>query len=244
VPGKSRVRLQVPPQPDDEVVHRSRLGVGADIPDLLQDLPLGDHAPRVLHEELQEHRLQQRELVDVLAGPDLEGLEVDLGFSDLRLLDVAGVATVPARPVAAAQQPLHPREQHGQVEGLGQVVVGPRLQAVHDVGGQALGRQHQDRHEVAGLPCAIGDGEAVDARQHDVEDHEVIARRPAGGEMGEGLGAVAHHVHLVAFELEVELHALGEVLLVFDDEQPSHGRGKADRRRRGRRPRLRSRPAA
>jgi hypothetical protein len=111
---------------------------------------------------------------------------------------------------------------------------------VHDVGGQALGRQHQDRHEVAGLARAISDGEAVDSREHDVEDHEVVARRYAGSEVRERLRAVTHYVDLVALDLEVELHALGEVLLVLDDEQPSHGRGKADRRRWGRRRRLRS----
>ena len=178
--------------------------------------------------------------MDLPARPDLEVLEVDVGLADLRLLDVAAVA---ACPVAASEEALDTRQQHGQVEGLGQVVVGPRFQAVHDVGGQALRGQHQDGNEVAGLARAIGDREAVDAGQHDVEDHEVVANGRPRGEARERLRAVAHHVDLVPFELEVELHALGEVLLVLDDEQPSHGRAKADRRRADRRRCLPSRRA-
>ena len=59
--------------------------------------------------------------------------------------------------------------------------------------------------------------------QHHVEDHEVeLARRPGVGEAGEGLGAVARHLDLVAFQLEVELDAEGEVLFVLDDEDARH----------------------
>src|SRR5262249_47366399 len=44
----ARVGLEVAAEADDEVVDRPRLGVGAEVPDLLQDLALGDDVARVL----------------------------------------------------------------------------------------------------------------------------------------------------------------------------------------------------
>ena len=85
--------------------------------------------------------------------------------------------------VVAAQPGAHPGDELLGLERLHDVVVGAGLQAHDDVDGVGLGRQHDDRH--AGLgPDLAADLEAVDAREHDVEEHQVgavVTERADGG---------------------------------------------------------------
>ena len=66
----------------------------------------------------------------------------------------------------------NPGDQLGHLKGLGDVIVSAGLQADHDVDGVRAGRQHDDGHAavLADLPTHL---EAVERRQHDVEEHDV-----------------------------------------------------------------------
>ena len=102
--------------------------------------------------------------------------------------------------------------------GFGQVVVGARLESLQDILGPAARRQHQHRHELPGFAQLADDGEAILARQHDVEDDQVERRRRLAEQPRQRRLAGLDDGGDVALRLEVEAQALGEVLLVLDDE--------------------------
>ena len=89
----------------------------------------------------------------------------------------AGAAWRAGQPFAAAQQAPDAGDQDGQVEGLGEVIVGAGGEALQNVVGMAARGQHQGGNELAGLPHFGHDGEAVLAGQHDVQHHDVERRR-------------------------------------------------------------------
>jgi hypothetical protein len=57
-------------------------------------------------------------------------------------------------------------------EGLHDVVVGARFEALHDVGGVGAGGQHDDRHTRLGAHAGA-DLDAVHAGEHEVEEDEI-----------------------------------------------------------------------
>ena len=113
------------------------------------------------------------------------------------------------------QQALDPRQQLGEVERLGDVVVGAELEAVDHVVRLVARREHEDRREVAVLAQPLADLEAVDLGQPDVEQDEVVAPRLGGGQPG---AAVAGDVDVVLLAVQVDAEALGEGFLVLDEQ--------------------------
>jgi hypothetical protein len=155
------------------------------------------------HEGLQQRELARRQVDLRVAPPDLSRGRVQAQVADLqhgRALD---------RP--APRQRAQTREQLGQREGLGQVVVGALIQPVDAIVDGVARREHDDRHPqpVGAQPTARL--EAVDVGEHDVEDHGVVVGRPhhpqrvraADGDVGhDALGAQAaaqrgRHAHVV-----------------------------------------------
>ena len=135
-----------------------------------------------------------------------------------------------------AQQGADPGRQLLGHEGLGDVVVGAGLEPGHDVVGVVAGRDHDDGHRARApqLPAAL---EAVHAREHEVDEHDV------GGLLGEALEADLARsglVDLVALVLEGEAHRGADALVVLDEEDPaahrSLGRGSSRRSMVTRRP--------
>ena len=79
------------------------------------------------------------------------------------------------RRLLGAQLRLHPGEHHGEVEGLGDVVVGAELQGLDHRLALGLGGRHDHRQLGLGVGPGAGaeDLDPVDARHHDVEQHQV-----------------------------------------------------------------------
>jgi hypothetical protein len=130
----------------------------------------------------------------------------------------------PAARLAAPQERADAGREHAGTEGLGDVVVGPALEAGDHVGLLALGREHHHGH-VAGLGLALeppADLQAVHRRQHEVENDQ-IRRLTTGGL--ERLLAAAHAVDAVALLREVVAHELEQILLVVDDEDQGGRQG-------------------
>ena len=63
--------------------------------------------------------------------------------------------------------------------------------------------------------------EAVLAGQHDIQDHQIEPRRSGLENFERGFTRI-HNFHLVAFRLQVETQAFGQVLLVFHHQNPIH----------------------
>jgi hypothetical protein len=74
----------------------------------------------------------------------------------------------------AAGQGADPQHEFGDVEGLGQVVVGAQGQAGDPVAGGAGGGEHEDHDRVAGRSDRAADRVAVDAGQVAVQDEHVV----------------------------------------------------------------------
>ena len=130
-------------------------------------------------------------------------------------------AVAEPEPLPPAQQPLHARDENRQLERLRQIVVRARLESLEHVVGAATGGEHQDRHELSGAPQTGHHAEAIDARQHHVEDHEVEAGG-IGGKLGQRRLPGIDDLDVVLLGDQVEAEPLGDVLLVFDDENTAH----------------------
>ncbi len=119
----------------------------------------------------------------------------------------------------APQQRLDPGDEDDVREGLGQIVVRARVQALGLVVLAVLGGEHQDRHVVAGRAQGGADPVAVHPGQHDVEDDQVV-RRPA--RPVQPLQAVVDDVHGVALGGQSLGQGEGEAAFVLHDQQ-AHG---------------------
>ena len=113
-----------------------------------------------------------------------------------------------------AQQRAHPSQQLVKAERLDQVIVGAGIQPGHPVGHGVLGGQDQDGH-IAGRAQAPADAEAVDARQHQIEQHEV--GRPVTRRRQSRL-AVGAHLDRVAFVDQPAAQQVGNLWLVLDHQ--------------------------
>src|SRR5207237_1732909 len=122
-----------------------------------------------------------------------------------------------AGAVRPASQRLGARPQLARAERFGDVVVGADLQTEHLVHFGGTGREHQYRQLRQPLvrPQDATDLEAVHARQHEIEDHQM---RPLFAQQRERLLPVRRLERSEALLLEVVAHQLANVGLVLDDE--------------------------
>ena len=123
--------------------------------------------------------LGRRQVHDLAAGAHQPRCR-DRSRSSPRRSDVAGRR---GAPLDAPQQRPYAGDELTRRERLGHVVVGADGEADEHVGLLRAGRQHQHRHRPVALHAAA-DLEPVEAREHQIEDHEVgphaLAQRDAG----------------------------------------------------------------
>jgi len=112
----------------------------------------------------------------------------------------------------------HAREQLLDLEGLDQVVVGAGVEPGDALRGGIARAQHQHRREAAAGARAAQHLEAVQARQPQVEHHQVELGVLQGGER---LRARAHPFHGVARAGQRVVDAGAEELVVLD-QKDSH----------------------
>ena len=90
----------------------------------------------------------------------------------------------------AADQGVHPRQQFGKREGLGQVVVPTCRQTGDAVVHRVPGAQDQHRGVDATLAHALDQAETIEVRQHQVDDGDVVAAGRGQVETGVALGGM------------------------------------------------------
>ena len=124
-----------------------------------------------------------------------------------------------ARDRSAAQQRLDAHDQLGECERLGEVVVGAGLKIVNLVLGGAARRQDQDGHALVGSPDPAQHFLTGELRQHQIEDDQIVfvslRELPA-------TQAILGHIDRIALRAQRPRHELGNLLLVFHQQQ-SHG---------------------
>ena len=166
-------------------------------------------------------RRQQPEQVELGAG-QLDGGPVQPGLAH-RVVDhqaterqAFAVRRLGARfrRLAAPQQSTDARQQHTRAHRLAHVVVGAHLQAEHLVHVVGARGEHQDRTVELRTHLAA-DGQAVLARQHQVEHHQV---RAFGEDTRRRQRAVGFNVDLQAVAFQVFPGQLGQASIVLDDQ--------------------------
>ncbi len=91
------------------------------------------------------------------------------------------------------------RQQLGEGEGLGQVVVGARVESRNAILDGAQRRQEQNGQAATGGPGGATDAQPVAARQAYVEHHDIVAVVLRGQEEVERHIAVSHQIDDVQF---------------------------------------------
>ena len=122
----------------------------------------------------------------------------------------------------AAQQGAQPCQQLGQCEGLGQVVVGSLVEAVHAVLDRVPGGEH-DHPGSGALVEADGPAhlEAVDVRQVEVEEDGVVWGVGDSVECG---GAIESGVDGVALAAQPDGKGVDQIGFVFNNQHAHTGR--------------------
>ncbi len=146
-------------------------------------------------------------------GAPLQAPEIELVAAEAQhRRGVGGGALVPA---PAPQNGLHARQQLLQVERLRQVVVAARLEPLHAVVDARLGGEEEHRRLHAFGARRLADREAVEPREHDVEEDEIL---PAAADHLERRASLADDRDAVALGFEILGDALGEMLFVLDHQ--------------------------
>ena len=123
----------------------------------------------------------------------------------------------------AADLGAHAGQQLGQAEGLGDVVVGTRIQTDDEIGVLAAGGEHEDGGGQTLSAHLTGDIEPVDIGQAEIQHDDVGA-----GDLLESTLAGAVGAHLVALAPEGASEGLGDGGIVLNEK---HCRHRSDRRR-------------
>src|SRR3954452_18057272 len=167
--GLLRITLDLLAQVTDVDVDRSRVAVRGVAPESLQQHRAAEDASRRAGEDREDLELDVGQLDGRAAH-----LHVTLGevHPQLAVLERRVEVVVAGAKVGAAEDRLHAAAELAHRERLGDVVVGPELEAQHLVELLRLGGEHDDRN---GSPRAQRATylEAVDLRQHHVEDDQV-----------------------------------------------------------------------
>src|SRR5262245_47245888 len=204
VAGLGRVGLDLRPQPLHARVHQPGIPQVVVFPHQIEQLLPGEHLPRRGGQHQQQPQLGwgQRQLA---VGPAHDQRTAVYHQVTVCLRRRAG-------PRHAAQHRPDPRIEHPRLHRLHHVIVGPGLQAPHDVQVVAPCRQHDDRDiAVAAQPTAYL--EAVQPWEHHVEHYDVgrgiadVAKRRLTGPSG---------MHTVAETAQGQLQALPGSWIVLD----------------------------
>jgi hypothetical protein len=124
------------------------------------------------------------------------------------------------RLMPAANERTKARHQLAEVVRLDEVVVGAGVEPF-DARFHSVARgQHENRHRASGVADRPADGQAVDEREHDVEDDAVVV---GGGGLEDGRFAVFGHVDRVGVLAQPLCQHVRRVWLVFD-QKDSHFR--------------------
>ena len=153
------------------------------------------------------------------AIPAADGVRIDIDFQ------IATCEHHSVMRLLSSQEGADPCHELLVGEGLDEVVVGTAVEPVNAVGDPIPGRQHEDG-KVAGCPDHAADLDAVHARQHQIEHHQVGRAMSCEVEGGE---PVAGRRDLMPLITQGSLQRSGQKRIVLDDQyrarQPGHVSG-------------------
>src|SRR5689334_22493779 len=132
------------PEESNVDVHDIRVAFVREVPDVLEEPAARDDLAGMTHEELQHREFLARQLDGDLPATHSLGRGIEGQVTHLEhWRALAG---------PAPNERAEPRPQLLQIEWLGEVVVGARVEAAGAVGNGVAGGEHEDRHPPARLP--------------------------------------------------------------------------------------------
>ncbi len=184
------------------------------VPDVIENLGLGDNPALVDEQESQQAVLRRRERDLGPAAGHAMGVIVHGEVGKF-------VGTCRSGVGSAAQDRFRSSHELLEAEGLGEVVIGPDGETSDSVGGVVLGREEQHWGVVCVGAESSAHFEAIEVGHHDVEHDEVWAFALHGDECAASVGGLR--------DLEAVVRQRGaqhgaEVVFVIDDEEvvPRH----------------------
>ncbi len=195
--------------------HFDDVGVAVEVhvPHLRCDERARQYLAMAAHQQLQQAELLGRQVyAPAIAGhPAAQQIQLQIGHAQCAAF---------AAGMAAAQDDAHPGQQLGKRERLDEIVVGPQLQALDPILHLIAGGQEQHGHFQAPVTQGLQHLPAVQARQHDIQDHQVVLA--VDGHV-QAIGAIGHQVRAVA-RLAQSLAQVGPGLGFVLDDQYLHAR--------------------
>ena len=164
------VVAELAPERSDVDVHGPRLHVRIVVPEPGEDRVARHDAAPAAQQEPQQVELLLRQVHALAVQPDFEARAVDDQRAVVKDLFVGAVERG-----GPAQLCVDPREQLPHGERLGDVVIRSDLEPEQLISLFDARRQHDDRHpaRLVGALQLPAEGEAVDVRQIQVQDHEI-----------------------------------------------------------------------
>src|SRR5712692_8663173 len=141
------------------------IALEVDVPDLGGDVSPGQGLAAVLHQKREQGELVFGQVYPLLASAGTVPAQVQFQIRHLEHLRFV--------PGTAAQHRSHACYQLGEGERLDQVVVGAQLQTAHAVGHLVASGQEQHWRLLL-PPQQLNDLPAVAARQHDIQDYQLV----------------------------------------------------------------------
>ena len=187
----------------------------APAPDPLEQLVAGEHAAHLERERVQQPELGRRQVGALVVDVGLHVLRVEPELLDHDLVAAAGI--LGAR--AAARRGADPGHELLHRERLHEVVVGADLERVHAVVLGAARGDDDDRRADALAARLLDHLPAVEAGQHQVEHADVGTLEAQPGQAGLAVGDADG---VEPGRLEVTRHALGDDVVVLDDQDLRH----------------------
>jgi hypothetical protein len=124
------------------------------------------------------------------------------------------------RITAAPDERAKSGQQLAKIERLCEVIVRTAVESFDAGLDRGAGRYHQHRDGTARFADRTAHGEAIHARQHDIQDHDIVIGR---ADLDERTLTVASDVHGIRLLSEALGQHICGVRLVFD-QKDTHGR--------------------
>jgi len=201
------VELDLGPQALHVHVHESRVSLVLIAPHLFEEHLAAEHLVGLDREREQELELERRERDTVLSATHLMGGSVDREVPDDDLRRCRGRHHWAQSRADASDELLG-------IEGLDDIVVRSRLKAEDDIRRITLGGEHDDRNArfAADAPA---DFDAVDPREHEIEENEIGLVFTETHQRG---GAVGGEAGLEVFAAQHDSDHLGDRRVVIDHQ--------------------------
>ena len=170
ITGMSRILFDFLPDPVDMDSNRGTVAQRIDAPDAFKQMLPRKNNAGIFHEELQELEFPIRQMDLLLPAEYAAGTGLQDEVPACKLLRV--MPAVPLELLVTCEMRLGPRHELAGAEGLRHIVVRAEPKAA-DLVDIRLARRDDDDRDVELGADAAAKVEAVDMRQHEIQDHEI-----------------------------------------------------------------------